>query len=139
MDGRRPDDTLWEVLYVSIPESVAAALSEAASSLLHRRQRQPGNDRARCGTRIRLFLGFRASKSRAATQRKAARAFGPLRSYDPAGSAPSVELRLRCGNAGKGGAGVLDPPAAFLRRLCPQLAAMARTSGICLDRAAENP
>src|SRR5215470_11702284 len=47
MDGRWTDQTLRTVLYVSIPESLAAAISEAASALLHRRQRKSRDNRHR--------------------------------------------------------------------------------------------
>ena len=47
LDPGRPDHPLRPVLHLSIPQPVAAAVPEAASALLHRRHRQPGDDRDR--------------------------------------------------------------------------------------------
>ena len=50
----RSHHLLRRFLHLSLSQSMAAALSEAASALLHRRHRQSGNDRARGQARLRL-------------------------------------------------------------------------------------
>ena len=53
-------------------------LQRPASPLLHRRHRQPGNDRARRPTGLWLFGGVRHQEARAGTQQQSARAIGRL-------------------------------------------------------------
>ena len=74
VDAGRPDHLLRRLLHLPLPQSLAAALSAAASALLHRRHRQPGDDRARRRARLRLLVGVRHQAARARAQRKAARA-----------------------------------------------------------------
>ena len=65
LDAGRPNHLLRRLLHVSLSQSVAAAVSEAVSALLHRRHRQPGDDRTRGQTRLRLLVGFRHQAARA--------------------------------------------------------------------------
>ena len=66
---------------------VGAPDAAAASALLHRRHRQPRDDRTRRRTRLWLFRSVRDQETRAGAQRQSARALGvPW----PSGAARSI-------------------------------------------------
>ena len=69
LDAGRADQPLRRFLHLSLSQSLAAAATEAASALLHRRHRQPGDDRTRRRARLWLFGGVRhqASARRSST------------------------------------------------------------------------
>src|SRR5262245_14940131 len=100
MDCRRTNHALRQVLYLSVPESLAASISEAAPSVLHRRKRESGNDRAGSRTGCWLLLGLRAAKDGAGAQAETTRARFASRAHDSPRTASLAEFRLRCGSAG---------------------------------------
>ncbi len=55
-----PTHSLWQVLHLPFPQPMAAALSAASPALLHRRLRQPRDDRNRGRARFRLLVRVRA-------------------------------------------------------------------------------
>ena len=76
LDAGRSDQPLRRLLHLSLPESLGSPDAAAPSALLHRRHRQPGDDRTRCRTRLRVFGGLRHQETRERTQRQTAPAFG---------------------------------------------------------------
>ena len=65
LEGGRPHHPLRHALHVSLPQSVAAAVPEAAPALLHRGHGQSGDDRDRGRAGLRLRVGVRAADARA--------------------------------------------------------------------------
>ena len=68
LDAGRPNHLLRRFLHLPLPQSVAAALSEAASTLLYRRDGKSGNDRSRGQAWLRLLVGVRHQATGARTQ-----------------------------------------------------------------------
>ena len=106
VDRGRPDHALRQLLHLPLPQPVAAAVPAAASALLHRRHRQPGDHRDRGRARLRLCVGVRHPAARARAQRDPAPARRALRPHHAARPAAAADLRLRRRDAGAGGAGV---------------------------------
>ena len=138
VDAGRADQILRRVLHLSVPQSVAAAVPEAASALLHRRHRQPGNGRARRRTRLRLLGGVRDQAARARAQSQAARTRGELRAHHPPRPAAARRDYLRGRDQAKGrGRGDRAHPL-FLRGCAAHHAGISRSARLPVGRAAED-
>src|SRR6188768_191206 len=138
MEGRWPDDALREVLHVPFSESVAAAVSEAASSLLHRWNGESGNHRNRSRAGLRLLVRLRASGTNLRTECETPGSRRTLWTHDASRSATASDLCLCRRNPGAGGEGIQCPSSAFLRGLRPQHAAMAEPARVRVDRSVED-
>src|SRR5262245_55832758 len=100
MDCRRTNHALRQDLYLSVPESLAASISEAAPTVILRRERKSGNDQTASRTGVWLLLGLRGAKDGAGAQPETKGARFASWAHDSTRTASLAEFRLRCGNAG---------------------------------------
>ena len=73
-----PTTHYGDALHLSLPQSVAAADAAPASALLHRRHRQPGDDRHRRRIRLWLRLGVRHARSGRASSTRTCASVPPI-------------------------------------------------------------
>ena len=101
LDAGRADLVLRRLLHLSLSQSLAAAGSEAASALLHRRHRQSGDHRSRLEARLRLRVGVRHQTTGARAQSGTAPRRSRARPPHPAGPASAASHHLRRGDRSK--------------------------------------